>query len=90
LIDYPSNIPTRWKDFWIEDAPDPTHANDSAIAKFVAQWAMKKKKKLGDDDATTFAKDVIAAAGTKRNVPNNPPSLLQSIHDALKEKLKEL
>ncbi|HEX7808069.1 MAG TPA: hypothetical protein VF608_05085 [Thermoanaerobaculia bacterium] len=90
LIDYPSNIPTRWKDFWIEDAPDPTHANDSAIAKFVAQWATKKKKKLGEDDATTFAKDVIAAAGTKRNVPNNPPSLLQSIHDALKEKLKEL
>ncbi|HEX2834185.1 MAG TPA: hypothetical protein VHW00_14340 [Thermoanaerobaculia bacterium] len=96
LIDYPElkeggegGVPSKWTDFWEEDRPDVNEVKAPIISKFVLQWAIRKNKQLAPADADKFAADVIAAADAERTKPN-PPPLMEAIHKALRQGLRNL
>jgi hypothetical protein len=91
LLDYPDltaevggrGVPTKWRDFWDEDRPDPADVDAGAVADFLVRWAAQKNKQLAPTEANTVATDIITTADTPQpqDVPATPR--LQRIHDAV-------
>lgn len=89
LIDYPDGpVPTKWKSFWVEDRTQPAEVDEKSIADFVLNWAARKKKKLGADDAQKLAVDILANV-SQPTLPDGP-SRLARIHQALEAALEKL
>ena len=82
LLDYPDRaVPTKWRDFWVEDRPNDTEVDAGTISAFLLNWAERKDKKLGGERAEKFASDII----DKVNAPGDPAkSRLRRISDELK------
>jgi hypothetical protein len=82
LLDYPDRgVPTKWRDFWVEDRPNDTEVDAGTISAFLLHWAARKEKQLGGDMAAKFASDII----DKVNAPADPAkSRLRRINDELK------
>jgi hypothetical protein len=98
LIDYPDlkndaggrGVPTRWKDFWDEDRPDPAEFQVGIISEFLQEWAAARQKQLAADDAAKLASDIIASADAASAEEAAAKPRLERIHDAVLSALPRL
>jgi hypothetical protein len=91
LLDYPDgSVPTKWKNFWVEDRPSETHVNEAPLKEYLLHWATRANKQLGEEKATEFAKDIMAKVATPLPPDEPAPPLLRRIHDEVDGVLKSL
>jgi len=91
LLDYPNgDVPTKWRDVWVEDNPVENEADSAALSEFLAQWAARKRKQILEADAKKFVDGVIAKVDAVPAPGAVAPPRMIRLHNELKAALKTL
>jgi hypothetical protein len=87
LLQYPEgDVPTRWReDVWVEDIPQVTEIDETAVVEFVQAAALERSKQLSSDEAQRIASEVFEAIKDSK-----PPDRLRAINAELRRRIEQL
>jgi hypothetical protein len=91
LLDYPDGgLPSKWKDFWVEDRPDEKEVDEEPISQFLLARAARMKKRIDEEKARQIASEVLAKANAPQPPGKPPKPRLKVIHDELTSVVQKL